>query len=959
MVITMYKKLIKQQLRIIWKTQPEEIALNNIFELCQICFKANRRDIFRNLVILEYKHSNAATGDTDPANAQNNKKDREFLIKKLNKVSSLVDAIPKLEDDLRNGVATGLTLDEITPETAEIIPQGFIYYTLAQVFINDSIRNQVGINTIFQKMEDEIIARGVSMETTPFIGLVMFRAYYLNLQVSSKFISFLGNNIHLLKNNQHTYQMIFLKATSIVLMLNGYLDNHEETIDFVRFRLNQYDPNIEELANQDMTTSEHVSLKFYCAWHELNHTNKFGKETHNIAYHNWINESLKDLAKISTQEPDTQKNRIHSKLNGFLSSAREYVQELLPKKQTAGEIVDNMNKILPSGIKARYTENRNKKIKLKPSPESILIHYALRLIEVKLLIIIKMMFLRKDFVALTYSYYKQFQDITSKSKPSYSLLGKTSFFAVISGLFNKGHILENPWTVFSELQTNSDFSREEQVKLINDFLVILSEQQIKDFRAEIEKSVNYSEKLIKRESTKQSTTAFLLSIIQNQYIDSTLKDNALRVLDSTYNNPPLVQFFRWQIRDTEPVASLEGLGNPMLLSAEQKRLYHLFFNTEETTQLKQSLISFRNQLLEEGFIPTQNIEPKPTIIDAPTIKTHAQKKSTVVVLAPIEKITYAREEDMLMIAGLPLKHYIETNRIEEMCRVNNIAYEDLKAFARDYGEYCHSMQFGAEYKLKFNINFWLNGYQSLREDSKQAYIEKAINERVGKVLMPTNKILMPFWIRQEDDGTQALLSQEKVSLADNTSLYSNLTIFGIRIADLCGRFPLTRDLLSNIHTINIVDYEAFSSLLANYLNEKEIELEDTTKLEISRGLNGFYEMTEEQQSDYFSILIHTELQPSEFTVYTFLLEPMQKDPYRIVMTNQASKDIKTSTPKRRDLFNDVKKLLQQDPFKGSPKTYEKTNRWSMRLSWSDRVLYEIDKEEKTVRVLRARTHYGD
>ena len=85
--------------------------------------------------------------------------------------------------------------------------------------------------------------------------------------------------------------------------------------------------------------------------------------------------------------------------------------------------------------------------------------------------------------------------------------------------------------------------------------------------------------------------------------------------------------------------------------------------------------------------------------------------------------------------------------------------------------------------------------------------------------------------------------------------------------------------------------------------------------------------------------------------------------WRVVFSKQAAKDAKKLSssglkPKAQALIN----LLEEDPF-ATPPRYERlvgdlSGMCSRRINIQHRLVYEVFEEERTVRVLRMRTHYG-
>lgn len=84
--------------------------------------------------------------------------------------------------------------------------------------------------------------------------------------------------------------------------------------------------------------------------------------------------------------------------------------------------------------------------------------------------------------------------------------------------------------------------------------------------------------------------------------------------------------------------------------------------------------------------------------------------------------------------------------------------------------------------------------------------------------------------------------------------------------------------------------------------------------------------------------------------------------WRVVFTKQAQEDARKLAaaglrPKAERLLN----LLREDPF-GRPPPYEKlvgdlSGAYSRRINIQHRLVYEVIRDEKTVKVLRLWTHY--
>ena len=82
-------------------------------------------------------------------------------------------------------------------------------------------------------------------------------------------------------------------------------------------------------------------------------------------------------------------------------------------------------------------------------------------------------------------------------------------------------------------------------------------------------------------------------------------------------------------------------------------------------------------------------------------------------------------------------------------------------------------------------------------------------------------------------------------------------------------------------------------------------------------------------------------------------------PYKIKITKQALKDIKTLTPKLKLKLKEILiHTISEDPFCGKVLLGDLQGNYSFRLNLKDRVIYSIDEKNKIVYIKRARTHYG-
>ena len=85
--------------------------------------------------------------------------------------------------------------------------------------------------------------------------------------------------------------------------------------------------------------------------------------------------------------------------------------------------------------------------------------------------------------------------------------------------------------------------------------------------------------------------------------------------------------------------------------------------------------------------------------------------------------------------------------------------------------------------------------------------------------------------------------------------------------------------------------------------------------------------------------------------------------WKLVYTKQAQKDAqRLKQAKLKEKALNILDILQHDPFQ-SPPPFEKlvgnlSGAYSRRINIQHRVLYQVYKEKKTVKIIRMWTHYG-
>ena len=80
--------------------------------------------------------------------------------------------------------------------------------------------------------------------------------------------------------------------------------------------------------------------------------------------------------------------------------------------------------------------------------------------------------------------------------------------------------------------------------------------------------------------------------------------------------------------------------------------------------------------------------------------------------------------------------------------------------------------------------------------------------------------------------------------------------------------------------------------------------------------------------------------------------------YRVLFARRAVKDVDQLNPKLRKKLKDIiENRIAADPYSGKRLVGDLEGYRSIRLTHKDRIVFRIDEEEKTVFILRARTHY--
>ncbi len=83
-------------------------------------------------------------------------------------------------------------------------------------------------------------------------------------------------------------------------------------------------------------------------------------------------------------------------------------------------------------------------------------------------------------------------------------------------------------------------------------------------------------------------------------------------------------------------------------------------------------------------------------------------------------------------------------------------------------------------------------------------------------------------------------------------------------------------------------------------------------------------------------------------------------PYEIRFTKVAVKDTKKLTaPHKKKLKEILQNRIAVDPYSGKKLAGDLSDFYSVKLSYSDRIVYSVDEESHIVYIHRTRTHYGE
>ena len=82
--------------------------------------------------------------------------------------------------------------------------------------------------------------------------------------------------------------------------------------------------------------------------------------------------------------------------------------------------------------------------------------------------------------------------------------------------------------------------------------------------------------------------------------------------------------------------------------------------------------------------------------------------------------------------------------------------------------------------------------------------------------------------------------------------------------------------------------------------------------------------------------------------------------YEIKFTKEAFKDTKKLSPAlKKKLKTILMNRIAVEPYTGKKLVGDLKNFYSVRLNYSDRIIYSINEDSHTIFIHRTRTHYGD
>ncbi len=87
---------------------------------------------------------------------------------------------------------------------------------------------------------------------------------------------------------------------------------------------------------------------------------------------------------------------------------------------------------------------------------------------------------------------------------------------------------------------------------------------------------------------------------------------------------------------------------------------------------------------------------------------------------------------------------------------------------------------------------------------------------------------------------------------------------------------------------------------------------------------------------------------------------MKKGLYDIRFSRHARKDVERLTPAIKAKLKAILfEVMAINPYEGKKLLGDLSGSYSYRLTFQDRIVYQIDEKTRTVYIERARTHYGE
>ncbi len=82
--------------------------------------------------------------------------------------------------------------------------------------------------------------------------------------------------------------------------------------------------------------------------------------------------------------------------------------------------------------------------------------------------------------------------------------------------------------------------------------------------------------------------------------------------------------------------------------------------------------------------------------------------------------------------------------------------------------------------------------------------------------------------------------------------------------------------------------------------------------------------------------------------------------YTVRFSHQARKDVEKLSPAVRKKLKDILlQVLAKDPYEGKKLLGDLAGSYSYRLTFKDRIVYQVNDKERIIFIERARTHYGE